>query len=300
MLTFYNQAKVLLYIKEIEANLPVFLELHPSLSCNHACVWCRYGKSKDKLTYEQMMEPIIKNPTIKGVRITGGGEPLTNHDAVIRFIEECHVLGISTSIETNGGLLNSESIEVIAKYCRYCRISLDAATPQTHERLHGSKDFSKILDNLNRLKQAGIKELGLSFLVVPENVRELLDLRDLRLPVDYIHFKPIIQGIDNRTRNLAMLFCEHWERHNSTPPIRWDRLEQDDASNINTPCRITRLIRLLGGDGVEYVCCEHAYKPEFAVDKWNGSTRQCVSCRYNGYNEILEQYYKNQISREFL
>jgi len=300
MLKFYNQAKVFLYIQELEQNGPVFLEVHPTLACNHKCVWCRYGHDASKLSYKDMAKSLATYPHVKGVRISGGGEPLSNKDATLQFITRCGELGIAVGIETNGGLLDDESIRIIANTCRYCRISLDAVTAETHEKLHQSKDFERVCDNISKLRQAGIPELGLSYLIVPENVREILELPSLRLPVDYIHFKPLIVGIDKKTRNLAMLVLEHWEKTGLEPTIRWDRIVEDDMGNTRIPCRITKLIRVIGGDGKEYVCCEKAYEPEFEVGVWNGSTRKCLSCRYNGYNELLEGYYKNTISREFL
>ncbi len=299
MLHFYNQAKVLLYIKQLEENTPVFLEIHPSMTCNHACVWCRYNRGKEQLTISQMNDILNKHPLIKGVRITGGGEPLTN-PATIEFIQNCAQMKITVGLETNGELLTDKSIEIIAKHCLYCRISLDAASMLTYEKLHGSKHFEKVLDNVSRLRQSGIKELGISYLVVAENVREILDLSDLRLPVDYIHFKPIIQGISPKVRSLASITLQYWEQSHLQPKIRYDRILQDDSNNPQTRCRITKLIRLLGGNGVEYVCCEKAYQEEFEVEKWCGSTRKCLSCRYSGYNEILEQYYKNTITKELL
>lgn len=299
MLKFYNQSKVLLYIEQIESCKPVFLEIHPSMLCNHQCIWCRYGKSNQKLTLDEMNLIVDKYPTIKGVRITGGGEPLTNHNTM-EFIKNCVQMGITVGIETNGELLDDKSVEVISKHCLYCRISLDAATAGTYKILHGSDHFEKTLDNINKLRQAGIKELGISYLVVEENVKEMLDLTNLRLPVDYIHFKPIIQGIDKRTRNLALLIAMHWEKTGLDPAIRYDRLENDDKNYPKTPCRVTRIIRLLGGDNIEYVCCEKAYQYKFKLSVWNGSTRECLSCRYSGYNEILDQYYKNTLTKELL
>lgn len=299
MLQFYNQAKVLLYIDEIENNEPVFFEVHPSMSCNHQCVWCRYGRDKEQLTLDQMNDIFTKYPKVKGIQLSGGGEPLTNPHT-LEFIQNCAQMGISVGLNTNGELLNDKSAEIIGKNCTYCRISLDASHAYTHEKLHGSKHFNEILDGISNLKHAGIREVGISYLVVKENVREILDLQELRLPVDYIHFKPIIQGIDTQTRDLAILTLKHWENMELKPVVRWDRVIRDDSNNPKTPCRITKITRVLGGNGKEYVCCEKAYQDKFEVGVWNGSTRECVSCRYSGYNETLEQYYKNTMTKELL
>ena len=98
MLTFYNQAKVFLYVQELEQNGPVFLEVHPTLACNHKCVWCRYGHNSSKLSYEDMVKSLTTYPHVKGVRVSGGGEPLANKEATLEFITRCGELGIAVGI----------------------------------------------------------------------------------------------------------------------------------------------------------------------------------------------------------
>ncbi|HOF04631.1 MAG TPA: radical SAM protein [Syntrophales bacterium] len=298
MLKFYDAGKVLLYLRELEAKVPVFIEVHPSLACNHNCVWCRYDHSDQELSYDYLMNLLVKYPRVRGVRITGGGEPLMNKN-IITFIRECFNRGIQTGIETNGSLLNDEDIDTISRCCRYCRISLDAATPETHRALHRTDDFTVVTENIRKLRAAQVRELGLSYLVTARNVGEIPRLEDLALPVDYIHFKPLIQGIDEKTRRKAVRLIKE-STYLTGLRTRYDRIEQDDVCNNRLPCRISNLIRVIGGDSREYVCCEQVYVPAFEIGIWNGDTSRCLTCRYNGYNEILESYYSNTISREFL
>ena len=74
---FYNTAKILLYMKELEEKTPVYADIDPSNVCNHWCVWCRYGRNKEILSLESMLNLLERYPAIKGVTIGGGGEPLT-------------------------------------------------------------------------------------------------------------------------------------------------------------------------------------------------------------------------------
>ena len=112
MLSFYHPSKILLYMKELEEKTPVFLELHPSNVCDHQCIWCRYMHGGGMLSLEFMLALIEKYPKVKGIRITGGGEPLTNR-YTIDFVERCGKAGIATGIETNGSLLDDRSINII-------------------------------------------------------------------------------------------------------------------------------------------------------------------------------------------
>lgn len=301
-LEFYNYSKVLLRVKEFEAKTPTSLEIDPSMYCNHECVWCRYGHDNSMLSYEFMLRKLAKYPKIQGVRITGGGEPLTNPDT-LKFIKECSLRGMEVGLETNGGLLNDDAIDIIARYCTYCRISLDSGSSDTHRILHRPKskinEFENIVENIYKLAKARVRELGISFLVVEKNLKDIDKFAELKLPVDYIHFKPLIEGTKKETAQTAIEIIE-LNPYYKTIRTRYDRLEKDDICNNKIPCRISELIRRIGGNQIEYVCCEHAYDKEFVVGQWQGDTSKCYTCRYNSYNEILESYYANKMSKGLL
>lgn len=301
-LEFYNPSKVLLYVRQFEAKSPIFLEFDPSMYCNHTCVWCRYGHDERMLSYEFMSRKLAKYPKTEGVRITGGGEPLVNPDTV-KFIKECGYRGMTVGLETNGALLDDESIEIIARSVRYCRISLDAGSPEVHSMLHRPKnkenDFDKVVKNIRKLAKARVRELGVSFLVVNKNVNDIEKLAKLKLPVNYIHFKPLIKGSDKESTQKAIEIIESIPYFKNMD-TRYDRLQKDDICNNKIPCRVSEIIRRIGGEGTEYVCCEHCYEPKFEVGKWDGDNSVCKTCRYNAYNEILESYYSDKMTRKML
>ena len=250
------------------------------------------------VSLESMLNFLERYPEIKGITIGGGGEPLTNKYTP-DFILECSRRGIKTGLFTNGGLFDRRGIDIVGNNCQYCRISLDAATPETHADLHKSKDFHKILENIAQLRKTKLPELGVSYLVTADNVDEILLLSELDLPVDYIHFKPLIEGIDNKTRKKALkILSELQKRVNYT--IRFDRIGQELMCNHKIKCRVTDVVTHLGADNKEYVCCEHTGEEEFERGKWDGSNARCHTCRYNQYNEIIDMYKRNSFSKEFL
>lgn len=296
----YNPSKVLLYAKEVDNKECVFLELHPSTKCNHRCIWCRYwGMSKgSNLSIDYMKDLLVKYPKVKGVRISGGGEPLMNPatEEAIKFFGE---KGIKIGLETNGALLNDINIQTIGKYCQYCRISLDAATKETYKYVHGKDDFDSVIENIRKLSRSDIPEIGVSYLVTKDNVDEIRRISDLQMPINYIHFKPLIGGLAERIKTLAVGQI-HLLQEKIYYDAKYDRILKDYYFNKNIKCKITNIIRVIGGDGKEYVCCEHAYEPDFEVRVWDGSTEKCKQCRYNPYNEILDMLYRNTFTKEFL
>ena len=300
MLQFYDWGKVLLYMKELEEGSVVFIDLHPSDVCNQNCVWCRYARSHSQLSWNDLMSILEKYPKVRGIVAGGGGEPLTNKN-IPRFIEECGKRGIATGIYTNGSLLDDDSINAIGNNCRFCRISLDAACKETHTLLHrcSPENFDRILDNVRRLRKTPLPELGLSYLVVPENGEEIPMLAELDLPIDYVHFKPLIQGIDEDTRKKSIENVRSLEKRVSFR-VKYDRLFGDLLCDHSVPCRISRLIRVIAADKTEYVCCEHDGEEEFLIGKWDGSSMHCRTCRYVGYNQVLHAYASNSMAKELL
>lgn len=296
----YNPAKVLLYWNELLNEDVVFVELHPSTACNHRCIWCRYwGMSKPQiLPREKMFSIFDRFPKVKGIRISGGGEPLANPD-LPDFLLECKKRNIKTGIDTNGGLLNDDNIEIIGKCCQYCRISLDAATRETYSVVHGKDDFNKVISNIRKLSKTELPELGVSYLVTHYNVLEIPKLIDLNLPITYIHFKPLIEGIDPEVKEIGLKKIQGLKE--KVPyQVKWDRIIKDYFHNKNIPCRITKIIRVVGADGKDYVCCEHAYEPDFEYGVWDGSTDKCTQCRYNPLNEVIDMNVRNVFTKEFL
>lgn len=295
---FYNPSKVLLYIDELRKSEIVSLDIHPSGSCNQECVWCRYPKSNEQLTLKTLRLK-EKYPKLRGVRVTGGGEPTLNKglpDALRLWRQQ----GLEIGIETNGVLIDEGLAEAIANNCRYCRVSLDAATPETYNRLHRRDDWMKVMTALTILNDAGVKELGISYLVVEENCREIPLLLNLPIQPTYLHFRPLIGSVSLPVSIKAADVINRELMARTTIPIKYDRLLADLYAVPSIPCRITRITRVLGADGKEYVCCEHAYEDGFAVGIWNGDSRDCTSCRYAEYNKILHLFESGRLSEGLL
>ena len=82
--------------------------------------------------------------------------------------------------------------------------------------------------------------------------------------------------------------------------IKYDRMIKDYYHNKKVSCEIAKIIVVIGGNNKRYVCCEHAYEPDFEVGVWDGSTKKCGQCRYANYNEIIDMFLNNTFTKEFL
>lgn len=128
--------------------------------CNLQCPHC-FERSSPKIKTEEIninaLDSLFHQMdqlNIKTLKITGG-EPLSvpNINEILTMISrrrfECIIL-------TNGALLNDRIIEILSQGSIKLGISLDGITKQTHEQIRGKGSFNKLLNNLRKLKEAGI------------------------------------------------------------------------------------------------------------------------------------------------
>jgi len=181
---------------------PIYVEIGLTNICNHKCIFCGldWARGQDTLNINVLIDNLkdMKAHGIKSICYSGAGEPLLHKDFpfIIKFTKE---LGINVAFSTNAVLFDKETAEKTLPYTTWIRFSVDAATPETHAKIHGvlENDFQKILDNLQ--KAVEIKKqnnydvtLGVQFLLLEENAHEVLKIAEIckRLGVDNLQVKP--------------------------------------------------------------------------------------------------------------
>jgi len=187
---------------------PETIELFVSNTCNFSCPHCLFLRSHNQS--EQVFMPLGKAMSVleearsRGVRaceFSGGGEPLMHPD-FIQLVKFAGTLGFQVGIITNGTLLTRPNMaEVIARYCAWLRVSLDAGTADVYRRVHGQgADFDQVLTGITALLVArealnGRLRIGLKFLLSKLNISDYNHAIDLaaQLGVDYIYFKAAVR-----------------------------------------------------------------------------------------------------------
>jgi radical SAM protein with 4Fe4S-binding SPASM domain len=137
-------------------DLPQELYLETTNRCNLKCRTCPqfWGMEEDAadLAPERVRHLLAQFPTVSRVVLHGIGEPLLNRDLfeIIRAVKD---RGAYALFNTNGLLLRGHLLQKIAR-CGLdeLRVSLDAASPETYERVRGANAFDRILENLRQLK----------------------------------------------------------------------------------------------------------------------------------------------------
>jgi MoaA/NifB/PqqE/SkfB family radical SAM enzyme len=196
---------------------PLVVEMDATEACDLACPGCVSEDiiaNKGRFSNERLLSlgAELKNAGVKALILIGGGEPLM-HPAIGEFMRYFGENDIHLGITTNGTLID-RYLDIIAEFSSWTRISLDAATEETFNRLrparHGESKFHYVVNNMRKLAKIKKGKMGFSFLIRTEadgfcikpNINEIFDAAILARDIgcDYFEVKPSYSyagGIDH-------------------------------------------------------------------------------------------------------
>ena len=161
---------------------PLFIAWQINAECNLGCLHCceEAGHSMPGQMNKEETFNFLKQ--IAGLKIPyvalSGGEPLLHKN----FFEICEFLrqrNISLKIETNGEFIDEGAVKNFSRLrFRSVQISIDGATPATHEKLRISGDWNKAIKSIKMLVK---KKVNTEIVFVPTkfNIHEAGALIDL-------------------------------------------------------------------------------------------------------------------------
>lgn len=183
------------------AHQPIEVFLQVASGCNLDCYMCsehnrpqewRFGRgllSLDPKLYEKLEREIF--PLAQRLTIGVGGEPMISRH-FLDYLERAKAAGLDVHVMTNGTRINTDKrAEALARCASSLEISIDAATPESYERIrHGAKLIS-LVRNIHRLNayrsratEGGRTHLTLCFVLMKSNVHEFPLFVDLARHVD--------------------------------------------------------------------------------------------------------------------
>jgi MoaA/NifB/PqqE/SkfB family radical SAM enzyme len=173
-----TQVSVLRYFKSIDWSrgslAPFVVELDPTSRCNLACPDCISGEllNKDEIPSGRLLALVdeLIEAGVKAVILIGGGEPMM-HPAAGEVIKKFGESGVKIGITTNG-LFLKKHLEVTAEYASWVRVSMDAGTSETFNRVRPSKVgkslFESAIKNMELFSRHKKGRLGYSFMIFNE------------------------------------------------------------------------------------------------------------------------------------
>lgn len=306
----------------VDGHIPAPVEwvIYPSNACGYKCGHCIMAEEKDSHPQRLPEETMRKIPFdarahgIKTVIFSGGGDPLLN-PWTLDTARELRARGIKTGINNQGWHLTDASM------FNYVRFSVDAATKETYQKIHGIDGWERINDNIRNLKKSPDTEVGLAFLVTPTNWHEIESFCEWGQQFDpeYLHIRPAFldapyldlqyPGGDADLRHRVPEMIEMQRRIEVKYKNVFFRIDKFDGywtPKLYGKCRSTPLLAVLAADGSFLICQDKFmrwgdYNTQSFNEIWWGDEHRkiieaidlktCPRCVENGYNEIIEHVF---------
>ena len=304
----FNPHKILNHFERIqrfvkgELVYPITVEIDPTNVCNHRCAWCvsMEAHTGEVLGLDRLRELIaeLKSSDVRSIVLKGGGEP-TTHPQFIEILDAVRESDLSCGLITNGSMPRRGTRERIVETCEWVRVSLDAATPQTHRAIHGTSDFTRILQNVEYLanESAGRTMVGLNFVAEPRNCAEMADFARMgkQLGAAYVTIRCVFDPNNPLSEEMRAAMRQQAAEAKAVEDGAFrvflgnftDRYLNADAAEPfpYNRCLGPNLIGIVGGDGEVYACCFLRGNKQFSFgniheksfsDIWKSQRRQAV------------------------
>ncbi len=192
---------------------PIEIEISPSGSCNHRCVFCAVdyiGYQPDFLDKNVLFRDIgsMSKKGLKSVICSGEGEPLLNKN-MPDIANGIKSFGVDVAMSSNGTLFTKDKAEECLGAFSWVRFSVASMEEESYDKIQRGKkgDLERVKTNLADCvkvkRDKNLKTtLGAQCLLLPDNLEQLPYMaKTLReIGVDYLTIKPYSQHLHSRNR----------------------------------------------------------------------------------------------------
>lgn len=256
---------------------PLHIDLGITTGCNMACRYCygilqgRTGKAKRYDMPKEALFRLLKDAKAVGVRsiaLVGEGENTLNN-ALYAALNYARKIRLDMGLATNGVLLKKEKIPALLNSLVWLRFNISAATPETYFKIHGAKEFDRVIKNIkicveNKKRYHLKTAIGLQMVLGHYNVDDVVPLAKLgrRLGVDYLVIKPCsddpLKRLNAPTHeyfNMEEILreAESLSRGSYNVIVKWRKIKNNGLKDFKQ-CYGTRFIVNISGDGSVFPC----------------------------------------------
>jgi short-subunit dehydrogenase/MoaA/NifB/PqqE/SkfB family radical SAM enzyme len=183
------------------------LQVESSIACNLSCMMCPWKEISKAAENRGIMSEEVWGairPHLSDVLFidfSGGGEPLLQ-PRLVEWVAEAKAAGCETGFLTNGYLLKKETArQLINAGVDWLGISMDGATKEIYEKIRRGSNFEVVCENVANiadLRNDKIPKTMINFVLMEMNFHEVEEIVRLahRLGVDQVNFKQcdVIRG----------------------------------------------------------------------------------------------------------
>lgn len=265
---------------------PITVHLMPQNVCNQSCSFCSYRLPDNKNSSSFNESAHIPLPAlqslladfyymgVKGIEVTGGGEPLA-YPHTRELWQQLSLYDFHTALVSNGTLLHKHDISSITENLKWARISIDAATPSTYATMRKAppSHFDRAWQAVSALREHMPDDpdfrLGVGFVLSNENLEEVYDFvarastsgaDNVRLSstfsdkhLDYFSDHSALTHAANESRRAVEDFdSPEFRVHNLIPVRLW---ETEHPTQDYRRCPTKDVLCVVEGECKVYTCC---------------------------------------------
>ena len=334
----FNQSKVLLHkdklyeLQKQDIVVPVCCEIDLTDGfCNNKCRHCFFSTNTKNTPIIMQLDRLksvleeLKALGVKAIEFSGGGEP-TTHPDIVDIINYTYNLGFDIGIVTNGNLLN-KLYSVLDKFS-FIRISLDSASPDTYEKVHGVNTFDIVINNIRgAVDLIGGNKIGIGYLIVPHNKEDIISCVKLarNLGCRFIQYRPasLEKSVDNSYWHSAYEEVKKAESYATSnfqvfnAGIKWGHLSQERNYH---KCSTSSLVAVIKANGDVPLCVlkrnekenilgniyQNSFKDIYFSHKHldiihNNDLSKCRKpCKHDSYNIMFESLKSHLLHENFI
>ena len=207
--------KIIYNLENISSRKPITADIFLNSACNNKCPYCTYARYKQRSSSYMTFEDFTRNITIllangvKGVILTGGGEPTISpdFDKITKWLE---TYSIPYGINTNFNVFK-------AIKPNYLKISLDGYDRESYQKARGVDKYDTVISNIKEYliyKHSSKLNTAVGIQTVATNIEDVVRFYEAHkgLDVDYFNIRPMestcgeyYQDVHARNERIAIL-----------------------------------------------------------------------------------------------
>lgn len=186
--------KLIYNVENIMSRKPITADIFLNSSCNNKCPYCTYARYKQRSSSYMTFEDFERNITIllengvKGVILTGGGEPTISpdFDKITAYLEaESIPYGINTNFNVFKAIKPN-----------YLKISLDGYDRESYQKARGVDKYYTVISNIKEYliyKHSSKLNTAVGIQTVATNIEDVVRFYEAHkgLDVDYFNIRPM-------------------------------------------------------------------------------------------------------------